>query len=234
MRIITIGDIHGRDTWIKIVNKEKFDKLIIVADYFDTHEDVSAAIQMHNFKKLIEYKKANPDKVDLLFGNHDLHYLRTIHNQYSGYQMWHEIDISELLHAALDKNLLKMCTIIDNIIFTHAGVTKTWCFNSLLKVDTSNSELLESSINDLFTYKPRMFDFTVGKNYDIYGDDICQTPVWVRPESLIADKLDNYKQVVGHTTQEKIVIYDGIAFIDTLASEEYLVIENGIMIPTKL
>jgi len=234
MRIVALGDIHGRDTWKKIIEKEIFDKLIFVGDYFDTHEGVSALIQINNFKELIGYKESNSDKVELLFGNHDFHYLRTVNAQYSSYQMQYATDISKLVHSALDKNLLKMCTIIDNIIFTHAGVTKTWCFNSLPGIDATDNKLLENSINDLFKHKPAMFGFTVGVNYDMYGDDICQTPIWVRPQSLAEDKLDNYKQVVGHTTLEKITLCNDVAFIDTLASEEYLIIENNVMIPTKL
>ena len=53
------------------------------------------------------------------------------------------------------------------------------------------------------------------------GDEICQTPIWVRPYSLRSDKLDYYIQVVGHTPQDNIILSDdGIVLIDTLGSSE--------------
>jgi hypothetical protein len=46
----------------------------------------------------------------------------------------------------------------------------------------------------------------------------------VRPNSLISDKLDDFLQVVGHTTQQILIIDNEIMFIDTLGtSGEYLI-----------
>lgn len=64
----------------------------------------------------------------------------------------------------------------------------------------------------------------------IMGDDVTQTPIWVRPYSLQIDKLDDFRQVVGHTTQDKLQIGKHITYIDTLGtSGEYLIIEDGVM-----
>ena len=89
-------------------------------------------------------------------------------------------------------------------------------------------ENLEQSINDLFIYKPNSFRFTGGKNHNIFGDEICQTPIWVRPNSLLKDRIDNYIQVVGHTVQNRLVLRDDVILIDTLErSGEYLTIIDG-------
>lgn len=232
MKTIVISDIHGRTIWEKIVKKEESDtnQFVFLGDYFDTLEKISAQQQKDNFKKIINFKKANLNKVILLFGNHSLHYLRTIQDKYTGYQKFHAIDISELLHSAIDNNYLQMCHIHDKFLFSHAGVTKTWCKNN--NIDFEN---LEQSINDLFKYQPRSFKFTRGDRDDDYGDDTTQSPVWVRPRSLREDKIDNYIHVVGHTVQYSLITSGDIIFTDTLGtSGEYLEIKDGIPIAKTL
>ncbi len=232
MKSIVFGDLHGRTCWEQIVDKEKKDTnfFIFIGDYFDTHDDISAEQQKNNFRNITNFKKENLDKVILLFGNHSFHYLKTSKKQYSGYQPLHAIDIQELLHKAIDENILQMCHKQDNFLFSHAGVTKTWCKNN--DIDLEN---IEQSINDLFKYKPNSFEFTSGTKFCNYGDDITQTPIWVRPESLRKDKLDGLIQVVGHTVQNSIITTEEIILIDTLGtSGEYLEINNGILTAKKI
>lgn len=222
MRIVAIGDTHGRTDWEQITSNEKFDKIIFMGDYFDTHEKISPIQQIENFKNIIAYKKANIDKIILLFGNHDYHYLRTVDERYSGFQEWQKIDIQELLHPAIDAGLLQMCFSWQNMFFSHAGVTQTWCKNNLVQ-----KEFIEQSINELFRYKPSAFRFTSGRNRSPYGDDVEQSPIWVRPNSLLRDRIEGFIQVVGHTTQNKLVIADDVILIDTLGtSGEYLIWDN--------
>lgn len=215
MELVAIGDIHGFDTWKQFTEK-KFDKYVFIGDYFDNYEKTSAAEQIHNFKEICDFKRSNPDGVDLLIGNHDFHYLRGNRFQYAGFQYSHKIDIQETLHIALDEGVLKMCAVYDKYLFTHAGVTKTWCDNN--NIDLSN---IEESINDLFKYKPNAFEFNVGENYDEYGDDICQTPIWIRPKSLMQDKIDGFVQVVGHTRQNTIVDYGSVILIGEEVESNY-------------
>jgi hypothetical protein len=224
MKIIVIGDTHGREIWKQIVSSNTFDKIVFIGDYFDTHENVSSAQQIHNFKEIIEYKRQNIDKVVLLFGNHDFHYLRNIDEQYSGFQEWHKFDIQEQLHNALDSNLMQMCFVHESYLCSHAGISKTW----LKSTGYTGEEPIELFINDLFKYQPLAFKFTVGKNFDMYGDDITQTPIWIRPKSLFMDMIGNYIQIVGHTTQERIKQIDNkLVLIDTLGtSKQFILIEN--------
>lgn len=222
MRIIALGDTHGRTDWKQITATEQFDKVVFIGDYFDTHEDISPDQQKDNFQDIIAFKKANMEKVVLLFGNHDYHYLRTVNETYSGYQPYQKADIQEMLHAAIDSELLQMCFVWENMLFSHAGVTQTWSNKNL-----PQQEGIEQSINDLFKYQPNAFRFTRGKNQSPYGDDVEQSPIWVRPKSLLSDRLKGFIQVVGHTTQDKLHITDDVILIDTLGtSGEYLVWEN--------
>ncbi len=224
MKIIAIGDIHGRKDWKQIVENIDYDKVIFIGDYFDTFEPISAKEQILNFENLIDFKLANKSSVVLLTGNHDYHYLKNVNEKYSGFQELFKIDIQESLHKALDADLLQMCFIHQNYIFSHAGITKTWLKN----VDYDAQIALELFINDLFKYKPLSFKFTSGKNRSSYGDDICQSPIWVRPQSLYDDGLPNVVQIVGHTSQKKInFIENKIVIIDTLdLSGQFLCIDD--------
>lgn len=234
-RIICLGDTHGRNIWKEIVAKEESDDtmIIFIGDYFDSHtKGYSANRQIQNFKDILAYKKARPDNVILLVGNHDFHYIKGIGETYSGYQASYAIDIGEVIHEALAADLLQMCYAYDNgitkYVFTHAGVTKTWVAANDIVIEPSLDKLA-AAINDLFKYKPNKFKFTVGSNYDNYGDDITQTPIWVRPESLNDDMLDGIVCVVGHTYQDELFIGEKVILIDTLGSSlEYLVIKDGV------
>lgn len=223
MRIIALGDTHGRTDWKQVTANEKFDKVVFIGDYFDTHEDITPEQQKSNFEDLIEYKKANIDKVVLLVGNHDYHYLRTVNETYSGFQEWHKTDIAEMLHKALDADLMQMCFMMENYIFSHAGITKTWLKNT----GYTGEEPLELFINNLFKYQPLAFRFTSGRNHSPYGDDVEQSPIWVRPNSLLRDRIEGFIQIVGHTTQNKLVITNDVILIDTLrTSGDYLIWDN--------
>lgn len=227
MKTIVIGDIHGRTIWENIVKNNTFNKVVFLGDYFDTHDNISPTLQLANFKNILEFKRNNIDKVVLLIGNHCYHYMRGISEKYSGYQAMNRIDFQIYLEQALKENLIQLCYLQDNIIFSHAGFTKTWCKVNLGN-DIINKETFQQSVNDLFTYSPKAFRFTIGRNFSNTGDDICQSPIWVRPNSLINDKIDNFIQVVGHTQVEKIENYFDIWFIDTLGiSGECLLIENN-------
>lgn len=227
MKIIAVGDTHGRDTWKKILEKEKsFDKWVFIGDYFDTHYDISVDQQIQNFKEILEFKKNNMDQVVLLLGNHDFHYLNEAQEKYSGFQAFKYVDINEILQPAVKSGLVQMCFTHGKYIFTHAGVTKTWALVN--KIRTNH---LEEDINNKLHEDAAAFRFTMGYNYSQTGNDVTQSPIWVRIPSLFEDHLPDVKYVIGHTTQETLVITEGIIAIDTIGtSGEYLEIND--MVPT--
>ena len=223
MKIIALGDIHGRDTWKKIVEKEKYDTIVFIGDYFDSRENISAVEQIANFKDIINLQLTSPNLVKLLIGNHDYHYMRGVKEHYSGYQAVHSFDIQEVLHQALALGNLEICTGWEDLLFSHAGITKTW-----LGALSSNPRLIVSTINRIFRTDIRQFKFTPGMNYNPYGDEPCQSPLWVRPRSLRSDLIEGVTQIVGHTTQDKLRIDKDVVLIDTLGtSGEYLIWEDG-------
>lgn len=231
MRIIALGDTHGRVLWKEIVAKEKdADKFVFIGDYFDTHYDITVNQQIENFKEILEFKKNNMDQVVLVLGNHDFHYLKGVGEEYSGFKAFRFLDINEILQPSVDSGLVQMCFVHDKYVFTHAGVTKTWSANH--NVDLTD---LENSLNQLLLENTPAFKFTMGNNYDQSGNDVTQPPIWVRIPSLLEDMIDGVTCVVGHTTLKELAIIDNLIGIDTIGtSGEYLEINDLVPIAKKL
>lgn len=207
-----IGDIHGRSAWKEIVKDNKADKIVFLGDYFDSHGETKGEQQLNTFIEILAFKQANRDKVVLLIGNHDYHYLFQVIQTYSGFQRSYYKKFNSVLESAFKNNDIQLCYVADNVIYSHAGVTKTWLLNTFSDL----TEDIEKSINDKFISNPVVFDFTIGEKYSLYGDDITQTPIWVRPKSLYIDHIDDYKQVVGHTPVEKPTIIEVLGLADCL------------------
>jgi len=201
MKRIAIGDLHGNDCW-KSIDFSKYDEIYFVGDYFDSNKrEITFKRQLDNFRELaIETRKNN--NIHLCIGNHDYHYLNNVPmwERYSGFQNSHYVAIN----AALEDNadLLKFIYITtDNIVISHAGISKTFLRNNNTSIDKLNDSPRE------------MFQFCGIENH---GNDITQSCIWIRPNSLLSDKIEGYKQIVGHTSVEKVVTVDEITFCDCL------------------
>ena len=220
-KILVLGDIHGRTCWADIIEKENPDKVIFLGDYVSTHENISSDQQCSNLEDILNYKEANPDKIILLRGNHDLGELGYSWAECSG----HSRSVSRYMISIKDRFLTdtQWIYVEDNIIFSHAGISKTW-FNNFAFED----------INLLNNCKPsEKFGFTPNNFYDYCGNSITQPCVWIRPQALVKDALDGYIQVVGHTPVKNICNtktlnseFPEIWLCDNLP-KEYLVIEDN-------
>jgi predicted MPP superfamily phosphohydrolase len=225
MKIVALGDTHGRSKWKEIVVEQKdADMIVFIGDYFDAKDGgYSANRQIENFKEIVQFKRDNPSKVVLLIGNHDFHYLNGVNETYSSYQFGYAKDINSVLQPAVDEGLLQMCYQYSSYFFSHAGLTKTWSNNN--DIDMNN---LEDSVNELFRNDITKFKFTMGDNDSYGGNDITQTPIWVRPQSLVKDMVDDIICIVGHTQVKGVTVMeeDNLILIDCLGtSDEYLVLD---------
>ena len=75
MKILVLGDIHGRTIWKDIIDSENPDKIIFLGDYVSTHDNISSSQQIDNLEDILSYKEGNLDKGILLRGNHDTQHL---------------------------------------------------------------------------------------------------------------------------------------------------------------
>jgi len=246
MKTIVIGDIHGRSVWKLITHLENADRVIFVGDYFDSF-DISGVEQIHNFKEIIEYKETSftndgtdnqhKTEVILLIGNHDHHYYPEIGNTgTSGYQYGAAPNISQVIDE--NRHHLQMAYSFDNYLFTHAGVSPVFMDQVFGENSWDKNNIVEL-LNDKMKYQPKTFEFS---GFESSGDNTTQTPIWIRPRSLMSanKKHENglkndYIQIVGHTEMKHLDLVGSdkftggkYYFIDTLGtSGNYLIIEDG-------
>ena len=240
MKTLFLGDTHGRSVWKKIVEKENPDRVIFIGDYFDSF-DIPGIDQIHNFKEIVEFKKSSDKEVVLLVGNHDLHYMN-VGERYSGFQPALQFDISTVLFENLVH--LQMAYSFDNFLCTHAGVSHVW-MNNTFGMYGWNCENLVEKLNDMFVFRPRAFCFS-GSNP--YGDDVTQSPVWIRIPSLLASNKrrvkensikKNFVQIVGHTEVSSIDMKSmnknmggKYYMVDALAQGQYLLFDGELKVGT--
>lgn len=210
MKRLILGDMHGDFPCVeRIYNKEKPDIVIMLGDYFDsfTIEPADQGFAWNNLMLLKNKhnKEHGNDTFITLMGNHDFHYLGSMVNeQYTGYNRTTQM-LAEDMIREFKKNHMPFVFVdnINNIIFTHAGITNTWINNcGLEKIEDLN-------YLNLKYFKHTMYGALT--SYDaLTGNTPYNSPIWVRPvalsEDAYKDKDNNvWTQIVGHTAVKEIV-----------------------------
>ena len=242
MKTIILGDIHGRSNWKTILDvHQDIERVIFMGDYFDSF-NISGVEQLHNFNEIIRFKEETDKEVIMLIGNHDHHYMDA-GETYSGYQASMKWSFQE----AIKNNMhhLQIGYILDNILFTHAGVSPIWMDNTFKQW---SPDTITEQLNELYKFQPRSFNFS-HLSFDPTGDSIEQGPLWIRPRSLMgSNKGDNglrkhFIQVVGHTQVNNI--FDSFTasekamggryyLVDAMEEGGYVVYEDGELKPMQL
>jgi hypothetical protein len=237
MKTIVLGDTHGRSNWKLAIHQDNPNRVIFIGDYFDSYE-ISGVEQIDNFKQIIQYKENNPQvEVIMLIGNHDHHYFPEIgYTGTSGYQSGVGHSITQVIDE--NRHHLQMAYGFEDYLFTHAGVSPVF-MDQVFGTDGWNEESVIVDLNELFRYKPRAFLFN---GLDSSGDSQTQTPIWIRPGSLMSVNKKHkkglkkdYIQIVGHTQMNKLDLVGSdkftggrYYFIDTMdTSGQYLIIEDS-------
>ena len=238
MKTVCIGDLHGRSDWkLAIHQEEPIDRVIFIGDYFDSF-NISGVEQINNFKEIIRYKESNPQvEVIMLIGNHCHHYFPEIgYTGTSGYQSRIAPSITQVIDE--NRHHLQMAYGFGEFLFTHAGVSPVFMDQVFGENDWSIENVVVD-LNELFKYKPKAFEFN---GFDAYGDNTTQTPIWIRPRSLMSANKKHkkslrkdYIQIVGHTQMKRLDLEGGdkftggrYYFVDTMeTSGDYLIIEDN-------
>ena len=176
MRIIVFGDTHGRPHWKTIVERETWDLVIFLGDYFTSREGYTEDEQIANFKEIMEFKDDNPDKVILCLGNHDTQAMgyHWADCRPRFYNRWGYENRDEILQRC------QWVYVIGNVVFSHAGITERW-FENIQKAHPEVKTFMD--INALPPSEE--FGFWPCKLSDYYGDSETQPITWVRPGCLI-------------------------------------------------
>lgn len=196
MNTLILGDIHGRTCWKDIIEKESPDRVLFLGDYVTTHDRISVEQQVSNFLEIINYKKEHPETTIMLQGNHDMQMAGYSWAEMSGwdFHLYHELTNINFKDLLLENT--QLAYLENNVIYSHAGISKYW-FDNISQC---------SNLQEVCNLKP---DERLAYNYDTgygegCGNSISQSPIWIRPQSLMNSLIDGYTQVVGHTPVTKI------------------------------
>ena len=140
MKVLVIGDVHGRKFWRYAIanNIGQVDKVIFLGDYLDPypeeineHQELMECNDFYDcigllnmLNDIISLKKNEPDKYILLCGNHTCSYIWPKFNaatrtDYQNWQKYHNFFSQNL-------NLFNLVWIENNVIFSHAGISEGW------------------------------------------------------------------------------------------------------------
>ena len=200
-RLIIIPDVHGRDFWREAVRDNPDGEFLFLGDYLDPYEfeGISEADAFRGLEDILEFKKGNPDRVTLLWGNHDLHYMypELMGSRYdfdnaerNAHMFWDHQELFKIAHEAVAAG--------KRFLFSHAGVGMGWVRYNFpaLQAEEVNATLL----NDLVGYPAFM---SALEDVSVYrgGDKRYGSMVWadIHEQSDVANQFPGVIQVFGHS-----------------------------------
>ena len=221
IRYLIIPDVHGRTFWKESVydylENHPEVKIIFLGDYLDPYqyEGIYPEDAIPVFEEIISLKKQYPDRIILLIGNHDLHYVQN-HRRGCRMDYMNKDKIVGLFDDNKDLFTCCLCDVIGgkNVIFSHAGFTKSWL--------NWHINIFHEDWYDKYTdeeiYENIDFEFIKGINWDetirtsgIFGDvssyrgggDQFSSFLWTDLEEMITSgDFINAIQIFGHSQQE--------------------------------
>lgn len=191
-KVFVIPDVHMKP-WIfeeasKLIENGDYDKIVLLGDLVDDwNQEKNLDLYRETFDAIYKFIEKYPDVI-YCFGNHDVSYLfQAFESGYSVYARDIVVEGVNKIIYTLPENNSAYIHRIDNVLFSHAGLTERFvrrCFGGSGRMEID--ELL-AQINRLSKDK-------------IWRDD---SPIWARPQ------LDDRRmypidmmQVVGHTPVE--------------------------------
>ena len=251
--ILVMPDVHGREFWKDYndpVKVKEYEKIVFLGDYLDPYheERISVPEAIENFKEIIEFKRANAEKVVLLLGNHDMPYYSKEYFEKCGpwfcrHDSAHHDEIAQLFND--NKELFQLVYVHDDVVFSHAGFRYDWVMYVYRKLDDLAPGLINldrSDFNKFFMQFNKFLDsgrdaislLDIASSYrgdsprrlygKWYNDGSC---IWADVREFSnKDQLEDVKQVFGHTRQ---VEYDQVkqVFGKVIKADNYMMLDNG-------
>lgn len=226
MKFIVIGDLHGKSCW-RQVDIYNYDKIIFIGDYVDGPETMSDTEIVDNLHALITLKINNPDKIILLLGNHDIHYLHFPLFRGSGLRITIQEKLTHIFQTYA--NLFQVAYQAGNYLFTHAGVNQLW-YNEFLNHPAiypliEKGDTLADLLNKIEARFPeqRAMLHKIGAPRGGAGFGGI---TWADSTELKSAMLMGYHQIVGHSRvfdvkMETLDSSTSVTFIDVLNTRTY-------------
>lgn len=226
MKIVTIGDLHGRTCWKEFGDIEfllsadpetagfgafvpEYTYYVFIGDYVDSFVVQNMDIR-NNLLELIRFKTLYPDNVILLWGNHDVEYWRKLpwlqeNITISGFRPEVHYDLYEIFNKNV--RLFQLVFEIKNYIWTHAGIHFGWyhyVFGKVIKEMGLENMTVAEQLNEAFLHRvPCIFD----NDFHRGGTKKVGGPLWCSKQLILKKPLKNTHQIVGHTPSDEIKTY---------------------------
>jgi hypothetical protein len=189
LKVFVIPDIHLKPWMIKkaeqIVNMNRFDEIVILGDIVDDwNQEENLELYRETLDTVAGFVKRHQETV-FCYGNHDISYF---YNAYeSGYSPYAKETVIEGINNivySLPKENVGFIHRIDDVIFSHAGLTERFVLNYFGYEEKYDIDRIIRKINKM------------GKS-ELWTND---SPIWARPQmNNMRLYPDDMLQVVGHT-----------------------------------
>lgn len=196
MKVLVIPDVHLKidmfDRADKILESGQADLAVQVGDLVDDwDQQYNLGLYSRTMQRAVKFHKDHPNTLWVI-GNHDLGYwYPEMGVKESGHSGIAEGEVGTWLRE-LRRNggVQKVMQIVDNVIFTHAGLTMGWV-QELVPQETHWEDELEYVLN---------------LTNDATPDELWRenSPIWVRPQQVHYEMYPAKLQVVGHTPVKDI------------------------------
>ena len=196
MKVAVVGDLHGKPCWKDLLKDNNFDKIVFLGDYSDdswvTFTDKEI---FDNLKDVIEFKRNNNSKVELLIGNHDFQYI-VGYPTASRYRKSYAEELNKIFND--NKDIFNVVYVLKDYVFSHAGITNGWINYIKKKYNTNDF----NNINDItkivnMVYSNCKEDCNIA-SYRRGGMNKFAGILWADIGDLQEDGCFDYNQVVGH------------------------------------
>ncbi len=203
IKLIIIPDVHGRDFWRRSVKDiDGNTKVVFLGDYLDQYDDdwIPWDDAFQGFQDIIAMKKAQPDSVTLLLGNHDLHYIYSSlrGSRYNAFQ-------ADVIRKELVTNLecfqmaAEFTVGCKRYLLSHAGVHPYWIMHNAGVFGS-----LEAVSADLFNNlmdNPQFIDTLADVSSIRGGSAMAGSMVWadIHEFDWCKQTIPGVTQICGHT-----------------------------------
>lgn len=207
-KILICPDVHGREFWHKAKEIiDDVDKVVFLGDYLDpySYEGITFEDAVMEFEDILAFKEDYPDKVVLLLGNHDMHYLIFNFMNCSRLNVLRRVEIHDMFMNNIDKFQLIYET--ENYLFSHSGLYKEWMDKHQLSLD---------DLKDYKTFLKNKWETLQQVSYERGGWSEVGSCIWADIRESIENELySDKRQIVGHTQlSERPYITSKIACLD--------------------
>jgi len=206
-KVFIVPDVHLKP-WMfekasELISEDSYDAVVFLGDLVDDwHQERNIDLYKKTFDAAISFAGKHPNTF-WCFGNHDVSYLwEAMETGYSFYARETVVTGIKDLKESLPKENFGFVHVIDNVVFSHAGLTQKFISRHF---STGKTDL------DTMVSRINMMD-----ERELWTDD---SPIWARPQYGDMKLFSNdIYQVVGHTPVSTVLDEGNLLTLDTFST----------------